>query len=94
MICIEITETGQRLKLDGGFFVRRQRNGVLVRCPKPKRQGVCDGERVWSLGQLEEYPEARIITRAEYEEHLGTQTEPEAAPEDYKAALAELGVEV
>ena len=51
---------------------------MVVACPRPRAQGVCDGENTWSLGELEGYPEARIITLAEY---LEAQVEEDPDPE-------------
>lgn len=70
MICIEIKETGECRRIDREIWVHRQSNGKVVSCPRPKAQGVCDGENTWSLGSLEGYPEARLIPLAEYEEGL------------------------
>lgn len=77
MICIEI-EDGTRRRIEQEVFVLRQRNGRIVRCHRVKAQGVGDGDQIWSLGELEGYPKARIITLAEYEE---TQTPPDEDPE-------------
>lgn len=78
MICIEITGTGERRCLEYGFYIRRLSNGMVVRCHRVHAQGVSDGEQIWSLGSLEGYPGARIVTRAEFEESL---VESDADPE-------------
>lgn len=78
MIFAEIAETGERRIIENEVWITKNRNGIL-RTPHPhKALGVGDGEQIWSLGSLEGYPEAKLITRAEYEEHL---TEPETDPE-------------
>ncbi len=102
MICIEITETGERRRIENEIWIIRNRNGVIRTPHRVKALGICDGETTWSLGTLEGYPEAKLITRAEFEEALGAaeNDEPEkpkpseATIDDYKAALAELGVEL
>ncbi len=96
MICIEILDTGERRCIDSEVWITVNRNGPLRTLHRVKAKGVGDGEQIWSLGGLEGYPEARIITRAEYEETLGEADadpdEAEATMEDYVAALKELGV--
>lgn len=77
MICIEIPQTGERRRIERDFWVRRQSNGTVVSCPRPKGQGVCDGEQIWSLGTLAGYPAARLIPLAEYLEAPGV---PDADP--------------
>lgn len=77
-VYILIAETGQRLAIESPVWITRNRNGILITHHRAKALGIGDGETVWSLGGLEGYPEARIITRAEYEETL---TEPETDPE-------------
>ena len=65
MICIELAD-GSLRRIEHEIYVRRQENGAIVRCHKVHRQGVCDGEQTWSLGSLEGYPRAKVITLAEY----------------------------
>lgn len=77
MICIEISDTGERRRIEREIWVRRQSNGVVVRCTRSKGQGVGDGEQTWSLGSLAGYPDARHIPLAEYEEGL---TPPDPDP--------------
>lgn len=77
-ICIEVIETGERLKIDRPVWITVNRNGILSTPHAVKALGVCDGENIWSLGGLEGYPEAREIPLAEY---LETLTAPEADPE-------------
>lgn len=77
-ICIEIRETGERRRLDTPVWITTNRNGILRTPHRTKASGVGDGEEIWSLGELEGYPVARIITLAEYEEHL---TPPDSDPE-------------
>ena len=78
MICIEIAETGERLKIEREVWITANRNGIIITPHRVKAKGVGDGKQVWSLGELDGYPEARIITLAEYEE---TQTPPDEDPE-------------
>ena len=83
MICIEILKTCERRRIEQEVWCLRQRNGTVVRCPRQKAQGVGDGELLWSLGTLEGYPEAKIITLAEFEETLGEiETDPELSAEE------------
>lgn len=83
MICIEILETGARRRIDGEIWVRRQSNGTVVRCQRPRAQGVSDGAEIWSLGSLEGYPEAKLIPLAEFEESLAPpDTDPELTAEE------------
>ena len=77
-ICIEIIETGERKRIDRPIWIIRNRNGILATPHRVKAGGVSDGETVWSLGQLEGFPEAKVITLAEY---LEAQTEPDPDPE-------------
>lgn len=78
MICIEITDTGERRRIENEVWITKNRNGPLATPHRIQAKGVSDGETIWSLGGLEGYPEARIITLAEY---LEAQTPPEADPE-------------
>lgn len=77
-VCIEIVETGERRKITRPVWITTNRNGVVATPHRVKAQGVGDGERIWSLGELEGYPLARIITLAEYEEGM---TPPDEDPE-------------
>lgn len=77
-ICIEIIGTGERLHITAPVWITRNRNGILVTPHRHHALGVGDGTQIWSLGGLADYPEARIITRAEYEEAL---TPPDPDPE-------------
>ena len=77
-ICIEIIETGERRRIDRPIWVTTNRNGILATPHRIKARGVGDGEHIWSLGELEGYPEAKVITLAEYLEVQGIQdTDPE-----------------
>ena len=91
-------EKGHCLALEKPVFLRRERNGVLLRCDRQApAQGVLspDEREVWqlegrpSLG--DGYPTVRIITLAEYEEwlSLGNQDEyiPETDPEDLEPVV-------
>ena len=77
-ICIEIIETGERRRIDRPVFITTNRNGILSTPHAVKALGVRDGDKIWSLGGLEGYPEARKITLAEY---LETLTPPDPDPE-------------
>lgn len=77
-ICIEVTGTGERLCVEDPVWFTRNRNGILTTPHRAKAMGVGDGEHIWSLGALEGYPEAKLITLAEY---LETQAPPETDPE-------------
>lgn len=82
-VYIEIMETGERRKLDRNMWITCNRNGPLTTPHDVKALGIGDGEQIWSLGKLEGYPEARIITRAEYEEKPGAQdADPELTAEE------------
>lgn len=82
-ICIEIKETGERIRIVEPVWITRNRNGILITPHSTKALGVGDGERIWSFGDLEGYPQARIITLAEWMECQGEETEdPELAPEE------------
>ena len=77
-ICIEIIETGERRRIDRPIWVTTNRNGIIATPHRIKARGVGDGEHIWSLGTLEGYPEAKVITLAEYLEVQGIQdTDPE-----------------
>lgn len=78
MVYIEIIGSGECREIESPLWITRNRNGVLTTRYRAKAQGVGDGTTIWSLGKLEGYPEARIITRAEYEESL---TPPDPDPE-------------
>lgn len=82
-ICIEITRSGVCRRIEHPVWVTRNRNGVHATPHRVKAKGVCDGETIWSFGELEGYPEARIITLAEYEQTLGAaETDPELTAEE------------
>lgn len=68
MIHIEIIETGERRRIENEVWVTENRNGVVITPHRVKALGVGDGKEVWSLGKLEGFPGARLITLAEYEE--------------------------
>ena len=64
------TDQGECRRIEREIWVVRLRNGTLVQSRRQfGAQGVSDGEQTWSLGGLQGYPTARIITRAEYEEY-------------------------
>ena len=77
-ICILIPDTGERRKLDQPVWITTNRNGIVVTPERTRAKGVGDGGQIWSLGELEGYPGARIITLAEY---LEAQAEEDPDPE-------------
>lgn len=77
-ICIEIIPSGERRHIESPVWITRNRNGILATPHRHHACGVGDGTEIWSLGGLAEYPAARIITRAEYEETLQS---PDPDPE-------------
>lgn len=82
-ICIEILATGERRKIDRPTWITVNRNGLLRTPHRAKALGVGDGERIWSLGELEGYPRARVISLAEYLESLGQEDpDPELTAEE------------
>ena len=66
MICIEIEETGEPRRIEREIWVTVNRNGPVITPHRVKARGICDGRDIWSLGSLEGYPKARIITLSEY----------------------------
>ena len=102
MLYLELEQEGKRLclALEKPVFLRRERNGVLLRCDREApAQGILspDEREIWqlegrpSLG--DGYPTIRIITLAEYEEwlSLGNEEEyiPEPDPEDLEPEIPE-----
>lgn len=81
MIHIEITEIGERRRIENEVWITVNRNGPLATPHRIKAMGVGDGEHIWSLGELEGYPEARIITLAEYLE-AQAEEDPELTAEE------------
>lgn len=82
-ICMEIVETGERRKIDRPTWITVNRNGLIRTPHRAKALGVGDGERIWSLGELEGYPRARVISLAEYLESLGQEDpDPELTAEE------------
>ena len=82
-ICIEIIETGERRRIDLPIWITVNRNGILATPHRCLALGVGDGEQIWRLGELEGYPEARIIPLAEYLATLGQEDQdPELTPEE------------
>ena len=69
MICIEIEDSGLRLRLEHEVWITQNRNGLMTTPHRNHAKGVGDGTSIWSLGELEGYPVARIITLAQYEEN-------------------------
>ena len=82
-VCIEIAETGERRRIEKPLWIIRNRNGILATPHRCLALGVGDGEQIWSLGELEGYPQARIIPLAEYLATLGQEDpDPELTPEE------------
>lgn len=82
-VYIEIVETGERRRIDGPVWLTRNRNGIHRTPYRVKALGVGDGENIWSFGSLADYPGAKLITRAEYEETLSAQDpDPELTTEE------------
>ena len=77
MIYIQ-TEGGEVRRIENEVWITVNRNGIVATPHRIKARGVGDGERIWSLGELEGYPGARIITLAEY---LEAQVEEDPDPE-------------
>ena len=77
MIYIQ-TEGGEVRRIENEVWITVNRNGIVATPHRIKARGIGDGERIWSLGQLEGYPGARIITLAEY---LEAQVEEDPDPE-------------
>lgn len=75
---VEIIGTGERLRIEKPVWITKNRNGIIRTPYRVHALGVGDGETFWSLGALDGYPEAKLITRAEYEETL---TQQDADPE-------------
>ena len=65
-VCIEIVGTGARKKIMAPVWIKQNRNGLLCTSHRHQARGIGDGEQIWSLGTLAGYPEAQIITLAEY----------------------------
>lgn len=76
-VFIEIMETGQRRKIEHPVWITKNRNGILRTPHRFKALGVGDGDRIWSLGGLEGYPQARVITLLAY---LEARTEHDREP--------------
>lgn len=72
------TLDGECICIENEVWITANRNGTVVTPHRVKAKGVGDGTSIWSLGGLEGFPEARIVTRAEYEEQT---VEPGADPE-------------
>lgn len=86
MICIR-TSDGSCFCIEHEVWITVNRNGPVITPHRCKARGVGDGERIWSLGGLEGYPGARIITRAEYGEQQKTDVDPELSAEEALAII-------
>lgn len=75
-VYIEMLLTGERVRLENPVWLTTNRNGILATPHRVKALGVSDGMENYSFGTLAGCPEARIITRAEYEE-TGTAQDPD-----------------
>jgi hypothetical protein len=83
MIHLEVRETGQRLRIERELWITRNRNGLVITPHRVKALGVGDGTQVWSLGDLEGCPEARIITLAEFCETIPQEeSDPELSAQE------------
>ena len=82
MICIEVKETGERRCIENEIWITKNRSGIRRTPHRCKALGIGDGETVWSLGKLEGYPEAKLITLAEYLETMGEQGETELSAQE------------
>lgn len=80
-VCIEIIGTGERRRLERPVWINVNRNGILTTPHRVKAKGVGDGAQIWSLGGLAGYPEAKIITLAEFLETQDPQ-DPELTAEE------------
>lgn len=77
------TNGGEARRIESEIWITTNRNGPLATPHRIKARGVGDGEHIWSLGELEGYPEARIITMAEYlEAQAEEDPDPELTPEE------------
>lgn len=81
------TSDGECIRIENEVWITANRNGTVVTPHRVRAQGVGDGTSIWSLGGLEGYPEARIITRAEYEEQQKEDTDPELSAEEALAVM-------
>lgn len=82
MIYIQ-TEGGEVRRIENEVWITVNRNGIVATPHRIKARGVGDGERIWSLGELEGCPGARIITLAEYlEAQVEEDPDPELTPEE------------
>lgn len=82
MICIEIEQTGETRRIDRPIWVRRLGNGTVAACHRPQAEGVSDGAETWSLGALEGYPAAKLITLMEHREPDAQDDDPELTAEE------------
>ena len=78
MICIEIADTGARVRIEREVWITSNRNGPVITSHRIKAKGVGDGHQIWSFGELDGCPLAKIITLAEY---LETRILPDDDPE-------------
>lgn len=72
------TLDGEYICIENEIWITANRNGIVITPHRVKAKGVGDGTSIWSLGALEGFPAARIITWAEYEEQT---VKPDADPE-------------
>lgn len=83
MICIEIADSGECIRIEREVWITTNRNGLIRTPHRIKARGVGDGHRIWSLGELQECPMARIITLSQYEEKLAPgEEDPELSAEE------------
>ena len=51
MICIEIADTGARVRIEREVWITSNRNGPVITPHRIKAKGVGDGHQIWSLGE-------------------------------------------
>lgn len=81
------TSDGEYIRIENEVWITANRNGTVITPHRVKAKGVGDGTSIWSLGGLTGYPEARIITLAEFGETLNVDTDPELSAEEALAVM-------
>lgn len=81
------TLDGECICIENEIWITTNRNGIVATPHRIKAKGVGDGKSIWSLGSLAGYPEARIITLAEFGETLNVDTDPELSAEEALAIM-------
>ncbi len=86
-VCIRLTATGEKRRMDNPVWVRAGRNGPL-RCHRVQAQGVGDGSVLYALpGSPLDYPAAEVISYAEYLENKVEDSDPELSAEEALAII-------